>query len=267
MKVLLQVGYGIINNNLQFKNIKKPEISGDEVLIKVNHSRINPHDYKVVLGEFKKIDKMNLPAPVGNDFSGIIVKAGLNAEEFREGDYVFGIAKGTIGEYCIVKPEEIEIKLKNISFSEVAVTPVVGMTTIQAFKKIGGINKGDKILIHAASGCVGSFAIQYAKSKGAFVYTTTVTSNINWVKELGADVVIDYKKDDYLNVLSDLDIVFNTLGAKYTFDAFEVIKKCGKIVSLLPAEMNKQIATELKIPKLVAFFLSLKPSKIKKLEN
>ena len=116
------------------------------------------------------------------------------------------------------------------------------MTTIQLFNRIGGINKGDKILIHAGSGGVGTFAIQYAKLKGAFVYTTTSKVNSEWVGKLGIDIIIDYKKESYLEICNDLDIVFDTLGNQYTFDAFKIIKQGGKVISSLPAEINKQVA-------------------------
>ena len=265
MKALMQIGYGSLNKNLEIQEIEIPKISANEILIKVHYASINPHDYKVILGEFKKMEKLSFPAPVGSDFSGTIVAVGSDISHFVVGDEVFGTSHGTIAEYCKAAISSICLKPKNSSFKEMSVLPVVGMTTIQSFNRIAGIKKGDKILIHAGSGGVGTFAIQYAKSKGAFVYTTTSTSNIDWVKALGADIVIDYKNENYLEICSDLDIVFDTLGKTYTFDAFKIIKQGGKVISLLPAEINKQVAKEFNIPKIVAFFLSLKPSNIKNL--
>lgn len=265
MKALMQIGYGDIETNVEIKEIEIPIISDNEVLIKVHCASINPHDYKVIKGEFKKIEKLNFPAFIGSDFSGTIVAAGINVIHFVPGDEVFGTAHGTLAEFCKTDISTICLKPKNISFEKIASLSVVGMTTIQAFKRIGGIKKGDRVLIHAGSGGVGSFAIQYAKLKGAFVYTTTSTKNIKWVKNLGANVVIDYKNENYLNVCTDLDIVFDTLGHQYTFDAFKIIKQCGKIISLLPAELNKQVAIEFNLPRLITFLLSLKPSRIQKL--
>jgi len=109
--------------------------------------------------------------------------------------------------------------------------PLIGLTSIQALERVG-IKENDRILIHAGSGGVGSFAIQYAKFKGAFVYTTTSTKNVNWVKALGADRVIDYKKEDYKSIASDLEIVFDTLGGDYTLEAFHLIKKGGRVTSI-----------------------------------
>ncbi len=267
MKALMQIGYGSLHKNLQIQEIETPQISDNELLIKVHYASINPHDYKVIIGEFKKMEKLSFPVPVGSDFSGIIVAVGSGISHFVVGDEVFGTSHGTIAEYCKADVSSIYLKPKNSSFKKMSVLPVVGMTTIQSFNRIGGIKKGDKVLIHAGSGGVGTFAIQYAKSKGAFVYTTTSSSNIDWVKALGADIVIDYKNENYLEICSGLDIVFDTLGYQYTFDAFKIIKQGGKVISLLPAEINKQVAKEFKIPKLIAFFFSLKPSRIKKLKK
>jgi len=261
----MQIGYGSLKENLQIQEVEIPKISLNEVLIKVHSASINPHDYKIVLGEFKKMEKLSFPTSVGSDFSGTIIEVGKNIDHFVIGDEVFGTSHGTIAEFCKADVSTISLKPRNSLFNDISVLPVVGMTTIQSFNRIGGIKKGDKILIHAGSGGVGTFAIQYAKSKGAFVYTTTSAQNSEWVKKLGADVVIDYKKENYLDICSDIDIVFDTLGNQYTFDAFKIIKQGGNVISLLPAEINKQVAKEFRIPKLIAFFLSLKPSKIKKL--
>ena len=120
----------------------------------------------------------------------------------------------------------------NITFEEAAGLPLAGLTALQSLE-YAGIKENDKVLIHAGSGGVGSFAIQYAKSKGAYVYTTTSTNNMSWVKELGADRVIDYKTEDYKTIVKDADIVFDTLGQNYTLEAFEVVKQGGKVVSVV----------------------------------
>ncbi len=265
MKALIQIGYGDFKNNLVIMDMPIPEISDDEVLVKVKYTSINPHDYKVIQGTFAKTEKLKFPALVGSDFSGIIVKVGRNVDNLVEGDAVFGTVDGAFAEYCKVKYQDVCLMDSSVDFETISSFSVVGMTTIQAFDRVGGINKGDKILIHAGSGGIGTFAIQYAKSKGAFVYTTTSTKNKDWVNALGADVVIDYKKESYLEACSELDIVFDTLGDSYTYDAFKIIKQGGKIISLLPVEINMKVAKELKIPKLIAFFLSLKTGKLKKL--
>ena len=138
---------------------------------------------------------------------------------------------GTIAEYVVVISAAVSKKPGNISFEEAASLPLAGLTAMQSLECVG-IKENDKVLIHAGSGGVGSFAIQYAKAKGAYVYTTTSTNNVQWVKELGADRVIDYKTEDYKSIVKDADIVFDTLGQNYTKEAFEVVKKGGKVVSI-----------------------------------
>ena len=139
---------------------------------------------------------------------------------------------GTLAEFVTVTSAAVSKKPGNISFEEAASLPLAGLTALQSLE-YAGIKENDKVLIHAGSGGVGSFAIQYAKAKGAYVYTTTSTSNLEWVKELGADSVIDYKIEDYKAVVKDVDIVFETLGKKYTTEAFAVVKKGGIVVSVV----------------------------------
>ena len=138
---------------------------------------------------------------------------------------------GTIAEFVAVNSELVAKKPKNITFEEAAALPLVGLTAIQALESVG-IKENDRVLIHAGSGGVGSFAIQYAKVKGAIVYTTTSSKNVDWVTALGADRVIDYTTEDYKEIAKNLDIVFDTLGGDYTFDAFEVIKEGGRVTTI-----------------------------------
>jgi NADPH:quinone reductase-like Zn-dependent oxidoreductase len=155
---------------------------------------------------------------------------------FEIGDLVYSRVPqeqmGTVAEFVAVSSLAVSKKPGNISFEEAASLPLAGLTALQSLE-YAGIKANDKVLIHAGSGGVGSFAIQYAKAKGAFVYTTTSTDNVSWVKELGADQVIDYKTEDYLNIANDVDIVFDTLGHDYALDAFQVVKPGGKVVSVV----------------------------------
>jgi len=139
---------------------------------------------------------------------------------------------GTLAELVAVTSHAVSKKPGNISFEEAAGLPLVGLTALQSLE-YAGIKENDKVLIHAGSGGVGSFAIQYAKAKGAYVYTTTSTSNVEWVKELGADRVIDYKTEDYKSIAKDVDIVFDTLGQNYSLESFEVVKQRGIVVSVV----------------------------------
>jgi len=170
------------------------------------------------------------------DVSGIVLETGDEVSNFEIGDLVYSRVPqeqmGTLAEYVSVNSAAVSKKPGNISFAEAASIPLAGLTALQSLENTG-IKENDKVLIHAGSGGVGSFAIQYAKTKGAYVYTTTSTSNVQWVKELGADRVIDYKTEDYKSIVKDADIVFDTLGQNYTAEAFEVIKKGGKVVSVV----------------------------------
>ncbi len=265
MKALLQTGYGPFEENLQFREIDIPRITEGEVLVKVHFASINPHDYKTVLGELRKSEKLKFPAQTGSDFSGVLVAVGKDVDNFKTGDEVYGVSHSALAAYCKADPSAIAKKPVNASFEEASTLPVVGMTTVQAFNRIGGIKNGDRILIHAGSGGIGTFALQYAKVKGAYIYTTTSKLNVNLVTSLGADSVIDYTTENYLDICRDLDIVYDTLGGQYSFDAFKTIKISAKVVSLLPAEMNTFVAKELGLPKFISFIYSLKPGKIKKL--
>jgi len=266
MKALQIKGYGNIKNNLVISEIEKPKVTANEVLIEVHSAGVNPVDYKIVEGALKKIQKLTFPAPIGLDVSGIVVEKGTNVSHLNIGDEVFSRipseSPGAFAEFVTVESSVVCIKPSNLSFNESASLPLVGLTSIQCLKK-ANIKNGDKILIHAGSGGIGTFAIQYAKSKGAYVYTTTSTKNVAWVKELGADKVIDYKKENYQDIVSDIDIVFDTLGGNYTVDAFQVIKKGGIVVSIA-GELDNESAKELKLNGIIRLILAIKRRAITK---
>ena len=266
MKVLQIKGYGAIKRNLVFNEIEKPPVKDNQILIEIYAASVNPIDYKIIEGVLKRIQKLSFPAPIGYDVAGIVVEKGANVRDFNIGDKVYSRvpseSPGTFAEYISVDTHAVCLKPSNLDFEQSASLPLVGLTTLQSFDK-AKLKSGDKILIHAGSGGVGTFAIQYAKSKGAYVYTTTSTKNVSWVKELGADRVIDYKTENYLDIVSDLDIVYDTLGGNYTVDAFDVIKEGGKVISLT-GEIDEETARELKLNGFIRFLLSMKRKKITK---
>lgn len=235
MNVLQIVTYGELKDGLSFSETARPSINATDILIKTKSAGLNPIDYKLVSGGLKDMVSLNLPSTIGFDVSGIIIEKGKEVSGFEVGDAVYARVPqnqmGTVAEYVAVDSTVVSKKPKNISFEEAAGLPLVGLTSIQALERVG-LKEGDRVLIHAGSGGVGSFAIQYAKTKGAYIYTTTSTKNVDWVKALGADRVIDYKKEDYKTIVSDLDIVFDTLGGDYTTDAFQVIKGGGRVTSI-----------------------------------
>lgn len=236
MKALQIVEFGEIGNSLAINEVSKPVVQGKDVLIEVRAAAINPIDKSIILGNLQALLPITLPSTSAYDVSGVVVEKGDEVGDFEIGDLVYSRVPqdqmGTIAEYVAVTEMAVSKKPGNITFEEAAALPLAGLTALQSLDK-AGIKEGDKVLIHAGSGGVGSFAIQYAKAKGAYVYTTTSTSNVAWVKELGADRVIDYKTEDYKTIVNDADIVFDTLGNHYSVEAFQVVKRGGKVVSVV----------------------------------
>jgi NADPH:quinone reductase-like Zn-dependent oxidoreductase len=244
MKSLQLTNYGPIASSLVFQDSEKPTVLAQDVLIETHAASINPIDKSIVLGNLQALLPIPLPSSIAYDLSGVVVEIGEEVTDFEVGDLVYSRVPqeqmGTLSEFVAVNSSAVCKKPENISFEEAASLPLAGLTALQSLE-YAEIKKGDKVLIHAGSGGVGSFAIQYAKSKGAFVYTTTSTTNVAWVKELGADRVIDYKVEDYKTIVKDVDIVLDTLGNEYSEDAFEVIKKGGKVVSVV-GPLDEEIA-------------------------
>ena len=250
MKALQITNYGDFKDNLKFAEVDKPQISNSEILIAVKAAALNPIDYKIVQGHLKEMLQLDLPTGIGYDVSGEVVEVGSGVKDFEVGDEVFSRVPqeymGTVAEFVAVDSKVVAHKPENVTFDKAASLPLTGLTAIQALEKVD-LKKDDRILIHAGSGGVGSFAVQYAKAKGAIVYTTTSSTNLDWVKALGADRVIDYKNENYKEVANNLDIVFDTLGDDYTFEAFEIIKKGGRVTTIVgppDAESAKQMGIE-----------------------
>jgi NADPH:quinone reductase-like Zn-dependent oxidoreductase len=270
MKALQLVKYGEIKDSLAFNEVDKPTVQTNDVLIEVKAVAINPIDKLIILGNLQGMLPIQLPSTVAYDVSGIVVDKGDAVSTFEVGDLVYSRVPqeqmGTMAEYVAVSSVAVSKKPGNISFEEAASLPLAGLTALQSLE-YAGIKENDKVLIHAGSGGVGSLAIQYAKAKGAYVYTTTSTNNVKWVKELGADRVIDYKTEDYKTIVKDVDIVFDTLGQDYTLDAFQVIKQGGKVVSVIGA-LDEDTAkmfgmTDYKLPEELAKLISTKDATYK----
>jgi NADPH:quinone reductase-like Zn-dependent oxidoreductase len=236
MKALQIIKYGEIKDSLAFNEVSKPTVQTNDVLIEVKAAAINPIDKSIILGNLQGMLPIPLPSNSAYDVSGIVVETGNEVRNFEIGDLIYSRVPqeqmGTLAEFVAVTSDAVSKKPGNISFEEAASLPLAGLTALQSLE-YAGIKENDKVLIHAGSGGVGSFAIQYAKAKGAYVYTTTSTSNVQWVKELGADRVIDYKTEDYKSIAKDVDIVFDTLGQNYSLESFEVVKTGGIVVSVV----------------------------------
>ena len=216
--------------------IDKPALKNDSVLIKVHAASLNPIDNILRSGVMKEIMPLSFPHVMGYDVSGEVVEVGEGVSAFKVGDAVFARPNqedaGAIAEFARVKEGELALKPANISHAQAAAVPLAGLTAWQALVTRGNIKKGDKVLIHAGSGGVGTFAIQIAKHFGAYVTTTVSARNFDLVKKLGADEVIDYKAQKFEDELSDYDLVFDMLGGETLNRSFKVLKKGGVLVSI-----------------------------------
>ena len=242
---------------IEISDVPQPALLADSVLIEVHAASVNPVDGIVQAGYLKEMMPITFPFTMGFDVSGVVVEVGDQVSKFKIGDEVFsrpnGMQAGTIAEYAVIKEEELAIKPSNISHQEAASIPLVGLTAWQAMVTKGNLQKGQKILIHAGSGGVGTLAIQMAKHLGAEVATTTSAVNAEMVKNLGADVVIDYKTQKFEEELSDYDLVFDMMGGEIIEKSFKILKKGGCLVSI-KGEDSKGLAKQYGV-RFEAFFM------------
>ena len=234
MKAMVIDQYG--KAPMRLAEVPTPEINEYEVLAEIHAASINPIDFKIRDGKVKLLIQYKMPLILGNDFSGVVVKVGEKVTRFKVGDEIYARPRkskiGTFAEYISIHEDDIALKPNNLSFEEAASIPLVGLTSYQALQDIMQLQKGQKILIHAGSGGVGTFAIQLAKAMGATVATTASEAGADLVTSLGADKVINYKKENFEAILKNYDAVFDTLGGKTLEKSFEIIKEGGKIVSV-----------------------------------
>lgn len=235
MKAFLLDRYGK-NSALRLGDMPEPEVRDHDVLIDIHAAALNPLDAKIRDGEFKFLLPYRLPLILGNDVAGVVIGVGPRTRGFKIGDEVYARPGkdriGTFAERIAVDESEVARKPGNLTMDEAASIPLVGLTAWQVLVERGALKQGQKVLIHAGSGGVGTFAIQLAKHLGATVATTTSTANVDLVKRLGADVVIDYKKEDFSEVLSGYDLVLTSLDKDTLEKSLKVLKPGGKLVSI-----------------------------------
>ena len=220
----------------RISDMPTPVMGINDVLVQIHAAGVNPLDSKIIDGEFKLLLPYPLPLILGHDMAGTVVQTGASIKRFKIGDEVYARPAdhriGTFAEFIAVNEHDVAIKPKNLTMEEAASIPLTALTAWQTLVEKAGLKAGEKVLIHAGSGGVGVFAIQLAKHLGATVATTTSSANIPLVKSLGADIVIDYKKDDFEKILSDYDVVLNTLGADTLFKSLKVLKSGGRLISI-----------------------------------
>lgn len=221
---------------IEVSEIAKPVLQDGSVLIEVSAASLNPIDNILRAGYMKEMVPLSFPHVMGYDVSGTVVEVGEDVRAFKAGDEVFARPNqndaGAIAQFARLQESELALKPANLSHRNAASVPLAGLTAWQALVSKGNIKSGDKVLIHAGSGGVGCFAIQIAKHFGAFVATTTSAKNAKLVKELGADLVIDYKTQNIESALSDYDLVIDMIGGETLDRSFKVLKKGGAMVSI-----------------------------------
>lgn len=236
MKALTLKRYGGLAN-VTFEEISKPAIGPDEILVEVYAAGLNPIDYMIPKGTFKPILKFDMPATLGSDLAGVVVGIGSKVSRFKVGDEVFAsifdLGRGSLAEYAAVPEFAAALKPANLSFTEAASIPMVGLTSWQALGVRAQTRPGHKVFIPAGSGGIGTFAIQLAKQLGATVGTTTSTGNIEWVRALGADEVVDYKKQNFEEVMQGYDTILGTVRGDALEKSLRILKPKSKIVSLI----------------------------------
>lgn len=221
---------------LRMGEMPEPEMREDDVLVEVHAAGVNVLDSKIRNGEFKLLLPYRLPLVLGNDVAGVVVRVGPKVLRFKPGDEVYArpdtARMGAFAELIAMNEDAVAHKPKALSMEEAASLPLVALTAWQVLVERANLKKGQKVLIHAGSGGVGTVAIQLAKHLGAYVATTTSAANADWVKRLGADVVIDYGKEDFEQALQDYDVVLNSLGAEVLEKSLRVLKPGGKLISI-----------------------------------
>ena len=213
-----------------------PKMGADDVLVRIRAASVNPLDLKTRDGNLKAILPYRMPLVLGNDLAGEVVAVGANVTRFAIGAEVYARPDknriGTFAELIAVHQDDVATKPATLTMAEAASIPLVGLTAWQALVERANLRPGQRVLIHAGSGGVGTIAIQLAKQLGATVATTTSTANIELVKSLGADVVVDYKKQAFETVLRDYDVVLDTLGGATLEKSLQVLKPGGKVISI-----------------------------------
>ena len=236
MKALILKRYGK-SDQLEFADIPQPTIKPDEILVQVHAAGLNPIDNKIPTGSFKPIIKLQLPVVMGSDLAGVVVEVGSRVRRFKLGDAVFAsifdLGTGSLAEFAVVPESAAAIKPANLDFVQAASVPMVALTSWQALKERADLMPGQKVFIPAGSGGIGSFAIQLAKHLGAKVASTTSTGNVEMVKKLGADEVIDYKKQEFEDVLQGYDVVLVTIAGDVIEKSLKILRPNSSIVSLV----------------------------------
>ena len=267
MKALTFKRYGK-SPDIGFSELPRPTLQADEMLVEVHAVGLNPIDNMIPTGIFKPVLKFQLPATMGSDLAGVVKEVGSRVTRFKPGDAVFAslfdLGTGSLAEFAVVPERAAAPKPGNLDFVQAASVPMVGLTSWQAMKERAGVRAGHKVFIPAGAGGIGSMAIQLAKQFGAKVATTTSTGNVELVRSLGADVVIDYRKQAFDKELRGYDMALGTLRDDEINKAIGVLKPGGKMVSLV-GPLDAAFAVTRRLNFVLKFVFGLMSRKVKQL--
>jgi NADPH:quinone reductase-like Zn-dependent oxidoreductase len=265
MKALTFNRYGK-SAQIGFADVPLPVIKQRDLLVQVHAVGLNPIDNMIPKGTFKPILKFDLPGTIGSDLAGVVVEVGSHVTRFKPGDAIFAsifdLGNGALAEFAVVPESAAALKPENLDFVQAASIPMVALTSWQAFKECMHLKPGQKVFIPAGSGGIGSFAIQLAKQLGAKVGTNTSTGNVELVRSLGADEIVDYKQREFEEVLRDYDAVLGTLRGDSLEKALKILKPKGIAVSLV-GPLDAAFARARRLNFLMAFVFSLMSRKIR----
>lgn len=236
---------------ITINEVDKPELRPNQVLVAVKAAAINPWDVKVSQGAVRQMIDMELPATLGGDVAGVVAEIGNEVQGFSVGQEVFGEANsvsrnGSFAEFTPVKATSLAAKPASVDFLQAAAFPLVAVSAYQALVIHANVGAGQKVLIHGAGGGIGSQAVQIAKQLGAYVAATAGSTDLNFVSELGADEVIDYKTQNFADLLHGYDVVFDTVGGETNDRSYTVLKPGGKLVSMV-AEPNSELVEKYQV--------------------
>ncbi|TCN32734.1 alcohol dehydrogenase [Kribbella orskensis] len=221
---------------LQPADVPEPVVGEHDVLVQVRAAGLNLLDEKIRAGEFKQILPYKLPQILGNDVAGTVIGVGAKVQGFRLGDEVYARPDkdriGTFAERIAIAEADLALKPASVSLEEAASLPLVALTAWQALVERGNLQPGQRVLIHGGAGGVGTIAIQLAKHLGATVATTVSTGNVDFVRELGADLIIDYRSQDFEQLLDGYDLVLDSLGGKNLEKSLRVLRPGGKAIGI-----------------------------------
>jgi len=267
MKALTFKRYGK-SPGIGFADVARPVPKPDEVLVQVYAAGVNPIDNMIPTGTFKPVMRFELPATLGSDLAGVVTEVGSRVTRFKPGDAVFAsifdLGTGSIAEFAAVPETAAALKPTNLDFVQAASIPMVGLTSWQALKERANLQAGQKVFIPAGSGGIGTFAIQFAKHLGAGVGTTTSTGNVELVRRLGADEVVDYRKEAFEKVLRGYDAVLGTVRGNAIEKSIDILEPGSTIVSLV-GPLDAAFARARRLNSFLAFVFGLMSRKIMRL--